>query len=157
MDTCTRGPVHDPSPDFLADFDAETYLRVLIIVVKVHGVEPVERDFVESRARILGVDPSHLWDEALTELPPLPEGMGDMTRRVVLRDCILIACIDGDFTDTERAWTHRIRDWLGLSAETADLFEDWFRRYFDLMDEQEALLWGFEPPTGRFVDPDVRR
>jgi hypothetical protein len=145
--------VHDPSPDFLQDFDAETYLRVLIMLVKVHGIEPVEREFVESRARTLGVDPSHLWDETLSELPPLPEGMSEMTRRVVLRDCILIACIDGEFTDIERGWTHRICGWLGLDLDTANLFEDWFRRYFDLMDEQEALLWGFEPPIGQFVEP----
>ncbi len=81
------------------------------------------------------------------------EGMSDMTRRVVLRDCILIACLDGEYSDTERAWIHRICEWLGLSTTTADLFEDWFHRYFDLIDEQEALLWGFEPPTGRFVEP----
>lgn len=147
--------MHDPTRHFLDDFDAETYLRALIVVVKVHGVEPVERDFVVSRARILGVDDSHLWDDGVDELPPLPEGMSDMTRRVVLRDCILIACIDGEYTDTEREWIHRICAWLGLSLQTADLFEDWFHRYFDMMDEQEALLWGFEPPTGRFVDTDA--
>jgi len=146
--------MNDPALDeLLADFDAETYLRALIIVVKVHGVEPVERDFVEARARILGADHEHLWDDSLDDLPDLPSDMSDMTRRVVLRDCILIACIDGDYTDTERAWIHRLCAWLGLSTETADLFEDWFRRYFDLMDEQEALLWGFEPPTGPFVEP----
>ncbi len=132
----------------LADFDAETYLKALILVVKVHGIEPEERQFVERQARLLGAEHEHLWDESVEELPPLPEGMGDMTRRVVLRDCILIACIDGDYSDEERAWIHRICEWLGLSVTTADLFEDWFHRYFELMDEQEALLWGFEPPTG---------
>ena len=124
---------------------------MLIAVVKVHGIDPIERDFVESRARILGVPHEHLWAESMQELPPLPSNMSDMTRRVVLRDCILIACIDGEYSDAERVWIHRIRDWLELSEETADLFEDWFRRYFDLMEEQEALLWGFEPPIGQFV------
>lgn len=140
----------------LGDFDANAYLRALIAVVKVHGVEEVERQFVETRARVLGVDPSHLWDEALVELPPILGSMSDTTRRVVLRDCIFIACIDGEYTETERVWIHRIRDWLGLGEQTADLFEDWCRRYFDLMSEQEALLLGFEPPIGRFVDPAPR-
>jgi hypothetical protein len=147
--------MHDPARHLLEDFDAETYLRALIVVVKVHGVEPVERDFVVSRARILGVEHEHLWDDEVADLPPLPDDLSDTTKRVVLRDCILIACIDGDYTDTERQFIHRIRDWLGLAPETVDLFEDWFRRYFDLMDEQEALLWGFEPPTGRFVEPEA--
>ncbi len=147
--------MHDPSSEFsLADFDAETYLRALIVVVKVHGIEPVERSFVESRARILGVEHEHLWDDTIDDLPPLPDGMSEMTRRVVLRDCVLIACIDGEYTDAERTWIHRICAWLSLSTTTADLFEDWFRRYFDMMDEQEALLWGFEPPTGRFVESE---
>jgi len=146
--------MHDATTDFrLADFDAETYLRALILVVKVHGIEPVERTFVEARARILGVDHEHLWDDTIDDLPPVPSTMSDMTRRVVLRDCILIGCIDGEYTDTERAWVHRICEWLGLATETADNFEDWFHRYFELMDEQEALLSGFEPPVGTFVEP----
>lgn len=146
--------MHDPNDILeLADFDAETYLRALILVVKVHGIEPVERAFVERRARMLGVEHGHLWEEGLDDLPELPESMSDMTRRVVLRDCILIACIDGEYSDEERSWIHRICAWLGLSTDTADRFEDWFRRYFELMDEQEALLWGFEPPTGPATDP----
>lgn len=128
----------------LHDFDAHAYLRLLIAVVKVCGITEVEREWVEARARLLGVDATALWSETLTELPPLPPDLSDRTRRVVLRDCILIACIDGDYADKERALVHRVRDWLGLSAATADRFEGWFRRYFDLMEEQEALLEGFE-------------
>lgn len=141
-----RMPMHDPHAAFLEDFDATTYLHALIVVVKLHGIEPEERAFVEDRARKLGVDAAPLWATAEDTLPPLPEGTSEMTRRVVLRDCILIACLDGDYSDTERGWIHRICAWLGLETSTADLFEDWLRRYFDLMDEQEALIWGFEPP-----------
>ncbi|MEQ1570466.1 MAG: hypothetical protein ABMA64_32840 [Myxococcota bacterium] len=136
----------------LEGFDAHAYLRALIAIVKVAGVTDTERDYVESRARVLGVDSAPLWQETLTELPVLPDSVTERTRRVVLRDCVFIACIDGDYADKERAWVHRIRDWLGLAPEVSDLFEDWFRRYFDLMDEQEALLLGFEPPVGRFLD-----
>ncbi len=136
----------DPALHLLEDFDAETYLRALIAVVKVHGIEPVEHDYVEARAKLLGVDATDLWEEDLEDLPPVAESVSDTTRRVVVRDCILMGCIDGEYTDDERAWVHRIAAWLGVSTHTCNLFEDWLRRYFDLLDEQEALLCGFEPP-----------
>jgi len=130
----------------LDDFDAKTYLQALITVVKMDGVKEIERQYVDARAALLGVDSAPLWAEEITELPPVSEDVGVVTRRVVIRDCILMACIDGDYTDRERSRVHQIAAWLSLEEQTCDHFEDWLRRYFELMDEQEALLHGFEGP-----------
>ena len=138
----------DPATLLLQGFDAQVYLRALITVVKIHGIEPVERDYVEARARVLGVDPAPLWAEEERELPPIPEDVGELTRRAIVRDCIMMGCIDGEYSDQERARVHEIATWLGVTEETCDHLEDWLRRYFELMDEQEALLSGFDPPVG---------
>ncbi len=135
-----------PSLSLLEDFDAKTYLQALITVVKMDGIKDIERQYVDARAALLGVDPRPLWAEDLVELPPVPDEVGTVTRRVVIRDCILMACIDDDYSEKERSRVHQIAAWLSIDVETCDHFEDWLRRYFDLMDEQEALLHGFEPP-----------
>ena len=136
----------DSSMPLLDDFDATTYIRALITVVKMDGIKPIERQYVEARAALLGVETGALWDEDLTDLPPIPDDVSLVTRRVVVRDCILMACIDDDYTDRERERVHQIAAWLSVDVETCDRFEDWFARYFDMMDEQEALLEGFDPP-----------
>ena len=141
--------MHDPALLSLLDgFDAETYLRALIAVVKIDGIKVIERDYIETRAKVLGVDTVALWEEELKEFPPIPEEVSEVTRRVIVRDCILLGCIDGEYTDAERAWVHRIATWLSVDIEASDRLEDWLRRYFDLMEEQEMLLSGFDPPFG---------
>ena len=142
--------MNDPSLLLLDGFDTQIYLRALIAVVKLHGIEPVEREYVEARAALLNVDCTDLWDEDLVEFPPISDEVSVVTRRVVVRDCILMGCIDGDYSDEERAWVHKIAAWLDISTETCDRLEDWLHRYFDLLDEHEALLSGFDPP---FWDP----
>lgn len=146
--------MNDPATLLLEGFDAQTYLRALITVVKIHGIEPIEREYVEARARVLGVDAAPLWAEQVTEFPPIPDEVGEVTRRVIVRDCIMMGCIDGEYSDQERAWVHKIADWLGVSEETCDHLEDWLHRYFALMDEQEALLSGFDPPVGEPPPPE---
>jgi len=130
----------------LGGFDVSNYLRALIAVVKLHGVEPIEREYVEARAAMLGVKTAALWEEEITEFPPLTEDVGVVTRRVIVRDCIMLGCIDGEFSDKEREWVHRIAVWLDVSVEACDNIEDWLHRYYALMEEQEALLSGFDPP-----------
>lgn len=136
----------------LGGFDARIYMTALITIVKLHGIEPIEREFVEARAKLLGVDTTDLWEEDIESFPPVSDEVGEMTRRVIVRDCILMGCIDGDYSDKEREWVHRIATWLEVGEETCDLLEDWLHRYFAMMDEQEALLSGFDPPTGEPPD-----
>ncbi len=97
---------------------------------------------------VASVGTAALWEEDLKAFPTIPEEVSEVTRRVVVRDCILLGCIDGEYTDAERAWVHRIATWLGVDLEASDRLEDWLRRYFDLMEEQEMLLSGFDPPFG---------
>ena len=107
----------DSSMPLLDDFDATTYIRALITVVKMDGIKPIERQYVEARAALLGVETGALWDEDLTDLPPIPDDVSLVTRRVVVRDCILMACIDDDYTDRERERVHQIAAWLSVDVD----------------------------------------
>lgn len=137
---------HDPSLTLLQDFDPRTYLRLLVAQSHLDGLKPEERNYIQARATVLGLDPEGLLAEPLTELPPVPETVSETTRRVIVRDCILLGCIDGDYSEMERAHVHRVAKWLSVDLDAVDRIEDWLRRYWDLMEESEALLSGFDAP-----------
>ncbi len=137
---------HDPSLTLLQDFDARTYLRLLVAQSHLDGLKPEERHYIQARATVLGLDAEGLLSEPLTELPPVPETVSEATRRVIVRDCILLGCIDGDYSEMERAHVHRVANWLSVDLDAVDRIEDWLRRYWDLMEESEALLSGFDAP-----------
>lgn len=138
-----------PGLSLLEDFDSVTYLRLLVAQAQVDGLVPEERDYILLRGAMLGVDTEPLLAEPLRELPPVDPATSETTRRVILRDCIVLACIDGDYTETERARVHEVADWLSVPHSSVDRIEDWLRRYWELMDEAEALLAGFEAPISQ--------
>ena len=136
----------DAANTLLQEFDPTTYLRLLVAQGHLDGLVPEEQAYIRARAALLGVEVEPLLAQPLTELPAVDEQISETTRRVILRDCIVLACIDGDYSELERAHVHRVAKWLKVDIEAADRIEDWLRRYWELMDESEALLSGFDAP-----------
>ncbi|MED5369542.1 MAG: hypothetical protein VX899_00885 [Myxococcota bacterium] len=135
-----------PGLSLIQDFDPHTYLRLLVAQALVDGMTAEERDYILLRGALLDVDATELLERPLQTLPPVDPGLSETTRRVILRDCIVLACIDGDFSEAERERVHRLAEWLSVPVESVDRIEDWLHRYWDLMEEAEALLAGFEAP-----------
>lgn len=136
----------DAANTLLREFDPTTYLRLLVAQGHLDGLVQEEQDYIRARAALLGVEVEPLLSQPLIELPPVDEQVSETTRRVILRDCIVLACIDGNYTEIERAHVHRVAKWLGVDIGAAERIEDWLRRYWELMDESEALLSGFDAP-----------
>lgn len=128
----------------MRDFDPAVYIQALVTLAHVDGLLPIERQYVEAKARLLAVDIA--WDAADGKLPPIAESVSELTRRVIVRDCIVLAGVDGEFSDDERKVVHRIAAWLEVEESACDRIEDWLRRYWELMDEAEALMSGFDAP-----------
>ena len=134
----------DPSIHLMRDFEPAVYIQALVTLAHVDGLLPIERSYVEAQARLLGVPVD--WDAADGQLPPIGEQVSELTRRIIVRDCIVLASVDGEFSDDERQLVHRIAAWLRVDEAACDRIEDWLRRYWELMDEAEALMSGFDAP-----------
>ncbi len=134
----------DPSIHTLHDFDPAFYIQVLVTLAHIDGLLPIERAYVTAKAELLGVSVD--WSPGDGEWAPIPSSVSELTRRVIVRDCVVLASVDGDFSDSERGTVHRIAEWLQVDESACDGIEDWLRRYWELMDESEALLSGFDAP-----------
>jgi uncharacterized membrane protein YebE (DUF533 family) len=134
----------DPSIHMMQDFDPATYVQALVALAHIDGLFDIERDYVDAKAQLLGVTPD--WSAVSADLQPIGAEVSELTRRVVIRDCIVLASVDGEYSDAERAVVHRIAQWLEVDEAACDRIEDWLRRYWELLDESEALLSGFDAP-----------
>jgi SAM-dependent methyltransferase len=118
----------------LGGFDAELYLRVLITIAKADQIiHRSERDFIEAQAQILKVDDRAMWDESPVDLEKLRHiNASPRTREAIVRDCLLLATLDGEYQEQERALIGRIAEAFSLTPQE--------------LAELEALARGMTPP-----------
>lgn len=143
-------PAMARSPDQTAlsrrveSLDVGRYLRTLIRVARANGMVHVrERDFVEGQALLAGIDPRSLWEpiEETEEWVNVPVSTG----QAVLRDCIALAHVDGEYDANEQLAVRRVAARLGVDeARLCELEADaqhlvpplleggpaWFREYW---------------------------
>lgn len=118
-----------PVIDVLPDFQAEPYIHALQAVAVADGLYQVEIDFVAHQAQLLGVEPLPFDDIPPLELDTLGKDCSAVTRRMILRDCIVLSYVDGEFSEPERALVDQICDAMGLDRSLVKRFEDWLHQY----------------------------
>lgn len=119
-------------------FEAEVYLKALIAVAQADGVSSSERDFIQNQATLLGVDEVNF--EMMISLDDLSNQINAVTRRIIVRDCIVLATVDGDYTENERRRIAGIAEALGVTPERTAQLENWLQQYSDLLEEGQRLL-----------------
>jgi len=126
--------------DMLPDIQTKPYLQALLTVARVDGLLPVELEYIRDQAEVLGHDLDALMEEDSLALGELGRGCNDLTKKAILRDCILLACIDNDFSDQERTKIAEICKILDLDVSLVSRFEDWLQRYDALLKEGARLM-----------------
>jgi hypothetical protein len=58
----------------------------------------------------------------------------------IIRDCIVLGSLDGDFTDLERAKVYDVASLLGKSKSDVDAVETWLKRLWAVMEEGNRLF-----------------
>ncbi len=120
--------------------EARAYLRTLLAVSASDGISEEEMRFIEHRARIFGESVGDLIAEPTTDLEALREHCSIPARRVIVRDCINLALVDGEYTDIERAHIARICEQLDVSDELRDALESWTLEYWELIKKGDQLV-----------------
>lgn len=131
--------MHD-TVTMLSEFNGTAYIQALIAISCVDGVKDEEREFIENQAQMLNIDTFDLWSipldlSSITHLP-------DVTRRAIVRDCVALGAIDGEFSDRERSKVVDIANKLDVDERLVDAFERWLKDYSDLLDRGIQLLHG---------------
>ena len=131
--------MHDLS-DWMEDFDPGDYLAALATVAHADGLVDEERAFLGSQAVRFGLDPEEALRPVEGHLGRLVGSASKTTRRMIVRDCIVLACVDGEYSANERARIAGIAASLQVSEECLRGLESWVERYGALLDEMQVLL-----------------
>lgn len=125
----------------LEAIDREAYLRALVAIAHADDeLHETELAFLRHQAEVLDVDLDAILESPRVALERLRERTDAITRRMVIRDCITLAAIDGELDATERARIREVAEQLGVSAARVDALESWLARYSALLEEGETLL-----------------
>jgi uncharacterized membrane protein YebE (DUF533 family) len=124
----------------LKAFEPAIYLQTLAALAAVDGESPDETAFLQRRATELGID---LNDALAAEPKPVAEmaaAASDTTRRLIYRDCFMLAHADGVVSEQERAMLDSLQRDLRIAPETAFAIEAWTARLSNLLVEADGLF-----------------
>lgn len=134
-------------------FDVHVYLAALVAIARAdHVIHERERPFIEGQARLFGVEPAELWTvQSLDTILSSDQPLSLRTREAILRDAVLLAMLDGEYVEEERAEALAIARRLGFDedklARTEALSQaylpdgfsaapSWFRQYWIVGNKQ---------------------
>jgi tellurite resistance protein len=128
----------------IGEFEPEKYLQALVALAHIDGMHPDEELFIRQQASAFGVDAEPYFGQSTSdsEFTQIGQSTTPTTRRLIYRDCYMLAEVDGQISQAERALLDRIRQDLALEVNQAQALESWAQRYAQILREGEALLAG---------------
>lgn len=124
-------------------FDPETYIRVLIAIAKADRDNgPREFGYVRKKAEQLGVE--YDWVLASTEkgFDIEKQAVSRATALAVLRDAIMLASMDHNFSLPERERIYTFAARMDISRRDLERLEAWLGEYRDLRTRWNGLVAG---------------
>jgi tellurite resistance protein len=124
------------------DFDPELYLRLLVAVAKSDPDNgPPEYAYVQEQAHRLGLDLVPYWNETSKRFL-LDTGVraSRLTALIVIKDCIMLATLDGHFSLGEKETVYKTAERLDLPRSSVDRLMEWLERYRKLTADWQRLV-----------------
>jgi len=125
-----------------SQFDSKAYLQALIIIAKADGIDQREVDFINLQSNLLGIDSSEYWKEDTDFSIFDNTNISRITKMAIIRDCIVIAHIDGDYADAERKAITEIASRFSLKESDVISMENWLKEYWQILEKGKLLLTG---------------
>jgi len=128
----------------IEDIDGPKYLKTMIALCTADGeVHEKEREFIEMQAQLLSLDPAEYWANPESDLTFLQHvEMSRITYMTIIRDCIVLGHIDGEYDHAEKEHVVKIASMLGLTASDVDAVEGWLRELWAVLEKGNTLFQG---------------
>ncbi len=125
------------------DFDSETYIKILIAIAKADKDNgPREFDYIRRQAQHLGVDYDRFLASTAKTFVINKQRVSRLTALVVLKDAIMIASMDRNFSLPEREKVYTFAAKLDISRNDVDYLEECLKEYRALCEKWDGLLTG---------------
>ena len=107
------------------DFDSETYIKVLIAIAKADKDNgPPEFEYIRKKAQRLGVDYEQFLASTEKAFEINKQRVSRITALLILKDAIMIASMDSNFSLPEREKVYTFAGKLDISRNDVDYLED---------------------------------
>ena len=108
------------------DFDPEKYIKILIAVVKSDRFNSKpETEYVRGLANRLKVDFIGLWNDTDKDMAISKMRVSRLTAMVILKDCIELASLDGNFSLSEKELVYTYATQLDIPQSDVIQLEKW--------------------------------
>jgi len=125
------------------DFDPRTYLRILVALAKADKDNgPPEFNYVRRQADLLGLDSEHFFRNTDRNFFIERQSVSRLTALVILKDAIVLASLDGNFSLPERGKIYGYAEKLDIARSDLDLLEKLVSDYRQLNHRWLQLVAG---------------
>jgi tellurite resistance protein len=125
------------------DFDSQTYIQILIAIAKADKDNgPREFDYVRQKARRLGVDYDRFLASTGKTFDLNKQRVSRPTALEILKDAIIIASMDRNFSLPEREKVYTFAGKLDISRNDVDYLEQCLKEYQALSQKWDRLVAG---------------
>ncbi len=123
------------------DLDIEQYIRLLVSVAKSDPKNgPPEYEYVKRQANALGIDIVSLWNDTPKHYLLSPIRVSRNVALVIIKDCIMLASMDGNFSIGEKEKVYRFAERLDVTRTDVDAVVTWLGDYDRLWRRWNALI-----------------
>ena len=123
------------------DFDPRTYISILVAIAKADKENgPPEFDFVRRQAEYLGLDSDYFFRNIDQHFVIQRKNVTRLTALVILKDAILLASLDKNFSLPERMKVYTYAEALDISRNDVDALVELIGEYRNLESRWQELI-----------------
>jgi tellurite resistance protein len=123
------------------DFDPRTYVKILVAIAKADKENgPPEFEYVRRQAERLGLDSEHFFRNTDKSFLLERQSVNRLTALVILKDAIMLASLDGNFSLPERMKIYTYAERLDIARNDVDTLEKLIDEYRQLDRRWENLV-----------------
>jgi hypothetical protein len=115
------------------EFDPRVYIQILVTIAKADKDNgPPEFDYVRQQADRLGLDSDYYFKNTGKDFLLEKQSVSRLTALVILKDAIVLASLDGNFTLAERQKVYNYAERLDIPRSHVDRLEKLIQDFYQL-------------------------
>lgn len=122
-------------------FDPQLYIKILVAIAKADKNNgPREFKFVQTLADRLSLDIKDTWDSTDKDFSIERMDISRSTALAVLRDCIILASLDHDFSLGEKEKVYTYAEKMDIPRSDVEYLEKWLGDFRSIMKRWDKLV-----------------
>lgn len=120
--------------------EKDIYMKVLISLAHLDDLTENEIMYLSTQAQYLGIQFNEYNNEKHSINSLNLSSLSTSLKKTILRDLIVLAYIDNDYSINEKKYLKDITNKMELPDKTLDDIEKWLIRYWELLEEGKIIF-----------------